>query len=52
MTLRRFSTSLLFIAGTCCRVLAQTEATQTAIAPGDNLNLRYADGIVAIVEEK
>ena len=52
MTLRHFSTSLLILAATCCRVFAQTESTASTVAPGDNLNLRFADGIVAIVEEK
>jgi peptidyl-prolyl cis-trans isomerase SurA len=49
MTVRRCCTVLLFLAAAGFRASGEPAPTSP---PGDNLNLRFADGIVAIVEEK
>ena len=41
--------ALLLLGGS--RALAQASSANS-VAPGDNLNLRFADGIVAIAEDK
>jgi len=53
MTLRRFSILALALAATGTAAWAQTPARPAgAPAPDDGLNLRYADGIIAIAEDK
>jgi peptidyl-prolyl cis-trans isomerase SurA len=49
MTVRRRCTVLLLLAAAGIRASADPVPTAP---PGDNLNLRFADGIVAIVEQK
>ncbi len=49
MTARRCCITLLLLAAAGIRA---SGAPPPTAAPGDNLNLRFADGIVAIVEEK
>ena len=48
----RWPTIALFTAASALFAAALTARAQLAAAPGDNLNQRYANGIVAIAEEK
>jgi peptidyl-prolyl cis-trans isomerase SurA len=50
MTVRRCCTLLYFLAAAGFK--AAGDPAPTMVTPGDNLNLRFADGIVAIVEDK
>jgi peptidyl-prolyl cis-trans isomerase SurA len=53
MTVRRFRVSLHFLSFAACLLgAALPSRAEQAEAPADNLNVRYANGIVAIAEDK